>query len=489
MEFKRLPSNSEEILLNIINSDNPVEYLCDLFEKASPKRDDELRAILRELRQEGYIDVKWASGVPFFITLNNSAKVYKKQFAAEMVPKFHQSFSQKEEKTMVFISHRSIDKEVADILVDFFASTGISRNKIFCSSLPGNDINEKISNEVKAALKSSAINIAILSYEYYQSAYCLNEAGILWYKETSVIPIALPEINSNNMYGFLNNEYKLRRLDSDTDISYIYDAVSEATSAPQVKVSVITYENNKLKNRYRALLKTRESSNMNNSTTATFSTSEITTDDERVVLYYILRKNVRKVSKGDVVDWLHKNEIYNINVDNAFDLLSSFDGGKVINNTLEIGFDTFREYSANSDSLIFELKQYVDSHIKLSVNNFKSLWESDSIDDLIKLFIVYIIDEKMCRFGDRWMADGQIESIKNWELKHTLNSSLSDNYGSCLQYFIENDFVYESDWTSYGNPREYSLCISLRDFLFNCPEEYSNELYRIKNMNQLSLPF
>lgn len=63
------------------------------------------------------------------------------------------SVPQKEEKAMIFISHRSTDKGVADILVDFFVSTGISKNKIFCSSLPGNDINEKISEEVKEALK------------------------------------------------------------------------------------------------------------------------------------------------------------------------------------------------------------------------------------------------------------------------------------------------------------------------------------------------
>ena len=145
------------------------------------------------------------------------------------------------QKMVVFISHRSTDKAIADMLVDFLTGTGIPKTSFFCSSLPGNDINEKISAEVKAALKDSILNIAILSRDYYQSAYCLNEAGVLWYREdVPVIPIALPEIDSKNMYGFLNNEYKLRRLDSDTDISYIYDAVSEVVSALPCKASVIT---------------------------------------------------------------------------------------------------------------------------------------------------------------------------------------------------------------------------------------------------------
>lgn len=489
MGFKKLPSNSEKLLDKIICADNPVQVLCKLFEKASPKEDDELRAIIRELRQEGYIDVKWADGVPYFVTLNNSSKVYREQLAEYMAQKAHPLSQETEVNPVIFISHRSTDKEVADMLVGFLSATGISRDKIFCSSLPGNDINEKISDEVKTALKNSSVNIAILSYDYYQSAYCLNEAGVLWYNDAPVIPIALPEINSNNMYGFLSSEYKLRRLDSDTDISYIYDIVSAVVSAPHTKVSVVTYENNKLKNRYADFLKSREFSKPTVTVLTAIDASEITTDDERVVLYYILQQNVRKVSKSVVSDWLHKNEIYSINVDNAFDLLSSFDDGAVNNDTLEIGIETFRKYSANADSLLSALKDCVNSHTKLAVNSFKSLWLSDNWDEAMSLLIAYIVDERICNFGARWMAEGQTESIKNWESKNILDSTLSENYGSCLQFLIQNDLVYESDWTSYGNPREYSLCTSLQKFLFNCPKEYINELQKVKDSHTFELPF
>ena len=258
MDFKKLPSNSEKLLHKIVCADNPVQVLCNLFEKASPSEDDELRGIIRELRQEGYINVKWADNLPYFVTLNNSARVYEEQLAEYKAQKAPQISQETEMNPVIFISHRSTDKEVADMLVGFLSATGISRYKIFCSSLPGNDINEKISDEVKTALKNSSVNIAILSYDYYQSAYCLNEAGVLWYNDVPVIPIALPEINSNNMYGFLNSEYKLRRLDSDTDISYIYDTVNEATSTPHTKFGVVTSENNKLRNQYTNFLKSRK---------------------------------------------------------------------------------------------------------------------------------------------------------------------------------------------------------------------------------------
>lgn len=397
--------------------------------------------------------------------------------------------NQSEAKNMnpvIFISHRSTDKSIADMLVDFFSATGIPRTSVFCSSLPGNDINEKISAEVKAALMNSVINIAILSADYYQSAYCLNEAGVLWYCDNvPVIPIALPEINESNMYGFLNSEYKLRRLDSSTDIAYIYDKVCEAVSATQSKVSIITYETQKIKDRYAEYLSSRPTPTPQ---PLTICLDNLTTDDERIVLFYILQANVRKVSKSTVIEWLNNNEIYNVNIDNAFDLLSS-QGGQLQEETLTLSIEAFREYSQNAASLLQELKPYVDEHIKLASDTFARLWDDGSFDSTVKLFVAYIVDEKMCTFGDRWMATGQVESIKQWESKNTLFSPLGDNYGSCLELFKQNDLVYESSWTSYGNPREYTLCPSLRKLLFTSPNPYSEELQNVKDEHYCNLPF
>lgn len=53
MEFKKLPSNSKKILDEILQADNPVQMLCERFEGASRKGDEELRSILKELREEG----------------------------------------------------------------------------------------------------------------------------------------------------------------------------------------------------------------------------------------------------------------------------------------------------------------------------------------------------------------------------------------------------------------------------------------------------
>lgn len=152
---------------------------------------------------------------------------------------------------LIFISHRTTDKSVGEMLLDFLSTTGIPRGAIKCSSLPGNDVKEKISPEVRDWIRQSVVNIAILSSDYYDSAYCLNEAGILWYlNDIPVIPIGLPEITHDKMIGFLNGDYKIRRLDSDDDIAYIYDTVQEAMGVSPVKYSVINTETKKLRKRY-----------------------------------------------------------------------------------------------------------------------------------------------------------------------------------------------------------------------------------------------
>ena len=76
-------------------------------------------------------------------------------------------------------------------------------------------------------------------------------------------------------------------MNSDTDISCIYDVVGEAVSAPHTKASLITYENNKLRTRYAEYLKARELPPSGSDISITDTIAEITTDDERIVLYFM----------------------------------------------------------------------------------------------------------------------------------------------------------------------------------------------------------
>ena len=407
-------------------------------------------------------------------TTEKAAKVETVVTASEMHP-------------TIFVSHRSTNKEIADMLLNFFVGTGISRDLIFCSSLPGNDINEKISAEVKNAIKTSAVNIAILSQEYYKSAYCLNEAGVIWFRDTiPAIPVALPEVSSDSMIGFLNNEYKIRRLDCDDDISYIYDTVRTVISAQQVKASIITSEARKLKDHY---LKYIASRSFVPAAATRINITEVTTDDERIILYYIISKKVRRLKKQDVSAWINDEEIYDVNIDNAFDLLASLGSGKIVDDTLELDVHVFRDYSTGAESILRDLVPCIEEHRRLSRDKFETMWNSGLFNDDVKLFLAYIVEEKISSFGDRWMADNQIEHIKMWESKNSMKIKLSENYVTCLSLFVQNHLVYDSDWTSYGNPREYTLCASLKTYLLSRDFPYAGELITIKQKYIFEQPF
>ena len=81
MEFKKLPANSKKLLDEILQSDNSVQMLCERFESASRKEDEELRCILKELREEGFVKVSWASNKPYRVNISTSARTYSERLA------------------------------------------------------------------------------------------------------------------------------------------------------------------------------------------------------------------------------------------------------------------------------------------------------------------------------------------------------------------------------------------------------------------------
>ncbi len=386
----------------------------------------------------------------------------------------------------IFISHRITEEEVADMLYDFLVSSGVESSEIFCSSLPGNDVKEKISKEINLAIGESAVNIIILSFDYYKSAYCLNEAGIIWFKNVKTIIIALPEITPTNMIGFINSDYKIRRLSDVNDISAIYEQIIDALQIESTKQTVLTRGISKLQRRYDEWLADRKAPQKLKENDLLCN---ITTDDERIVLYYMLYKKIRKVNQKDLNKWLNEEEIYDINLDNAFDLLATIGCGRNDQNELELDIEYFRNFSVQTNELLEKLYENVKNHTIKSSSTFNKLWDSGGFDDIDKLFIAYIVEEKMVTFGDRWMAKRQVEQIKEWESKNNINGNLSKNYTRCLNYFIENKLVSVLSFTDHGNPREYCLRESVKELLLSDNICYKNELIEVKEAFYFDLPF
>jgi len=397
----------------------------------------------------------------------------------------------------IFISHRTTDKEFAEIFVNFLISIGVPFNSIFCSSLPGNDVKEQISKEVNSAIKKSVCNIVLLSKEYYESAYCLNECGIIWYLNSMnipVIPIGLRDVTFENMLGFLDRNYILRRLNNSDDLDQIYDTLQKigvviSSSRPEVSRAI-----NTLKERYNNIIANLKVQSENGVVQHDDSDIIYTTDDEKVLIYYIHSQKKRKIIKTDFSNWIDDNELFNVDFDNAIDLISKIDGNKICDDYLDLNIDFFRNItSANIDKSSPFYVAY-KKHQKLAKNTLIDLFNDKKLDDESILFISYMKERNLHSFGDRWLADKQIDDIRKWELDNTMYPKLSSNYANCLSLFIKFNIIYPTGFTSYGNPKEYTLYKSAIDWIFGDEFEFGDLLKTtkskyVKESDDFDLPF
>ena len=116
-----------------------------------------------KLHQYGLVSSYSPLGGSVMVTLSSAGKTYMERL------KECSGGDGSNMRSEIFISHRYSNKEYADIFQDFLVGCGVSKELIFCSSLPGNDVDKNIPKEVKEHLKHSAINVILLSSEYFES--------------------------------------------------------------------------------------------------------------------------------------------------------------------------------------------------------------------------------------------------------------------------------------------------------------------------------
>ena len=112
----------------------------------------------------------------------------------------------------VFISHSSQNKEIAEQLCAFLTRFGIDERKIFCSSIIGQGVGngEKLNDVICKAIKKSKLLIYLLSNDFLNSSYCMEELGIGWYlasfKRATCFYLVLPDIDLSELKGFINSK-------------------------------------------------------------------------------------------------------------------------------------------------------------------------------------------------------------------------------------------------------------------------------------------
>lgn len=134
----------------------------------------------------------------------------------------------------VFISHASADKPVVDWFVQLLeGGVGLRHSQIFCSSLegrkipPGKDFKAYIRDE----LAEADLVLALISRNYYASAFCMCELGAIWIQAKGLVPLVVPPLNVNDLGAVLSGIQSLK-IDDESDLDSMRDLLSTMTTDP-----------------------------------------------------------------------------------------------------------------------------------------------------------------------------------------------------------------------------------------------------------------
>lgn len=158
-----------------------------------------------------------------------------------------------EKKPLVFISHNSSQKQFVAALVNLLESCGFTPKNLFCSSVPGFHIglDEDIVETLrKKFVKYDLYVIYILSTDFFQSAYCLNEMGAAWVLQSKNSIIVTPNTDEQKIEGVVDkNKTRISFKNVDQMLSVrmieLRDKLLEFAQLPKVSdIEWIRYYNN-----------------------------------------------------------------------------------------------------------------------------------------------------------------------------------------------------------------------------------------------------
>lgn len=153
----------------------------------------------------------------------------------------------------IFISHSSRNVDVAVQLQSFLVNMGVERNDVFCSSIPGQGIEdgEQINTTIFQKIDTASQIIFLISQDFIASSYCMEELGVGWYRSvkenTKCYFLVLPDADLNDIHGFINKnviKFTILAEEKREDLSTLVECICEHYGANIPKHSTITVEEN-----------------------------------------------------------------------------------------------------------------------------------------------------------------------------------------------------------------------------------------------------
>lgn len=417
----------------------------------------------------------------------------------------------------IFISHAKADEMIGEKLLDTLVALGIPQDSVFYSSKyhTGVGLGKDFHNEVKAALESCEVVVFLLTPNFYASEYCLNEMGAAWYAEKKIIPILLGGLAPSDMRGFVDSHFIAFTPESeqvhmlaDFLTPYIADTAAVKPDTESVFGEFVTAAE-KLAEQVKAQNGSRGDTQ---SEAEKLILSGRLTDSEIILLNYFIESETPYLDDAkrynyETGKWDYNDECYelieyvakfdrfdytkprhSLNKSGYLDYI--YDGGGAYDGC-ELNIDLFRDLISVSP----RGREYIDKVLGRRMNFISSRSSENVMDKIVQdprlaettaLLIYYLLDTKVETLGDRWMADETKAAIKKWEDDNNIvNHKLSENYSTALWSLVVKDMVSATQYTSYGNPRQYKLKKEYDDGLFALSQKSRAVLEEVFGKNRV----
>ncbi|ART78503.1 TIR domain-containing protein [Sutcliffiella horikoshii] len=127
----------------------------------------------------------------------------------------------------MFISHSSKDEPICTAFVHLLEVLGVPETNILYSSSErfGIPADMNIFDYLRSSIVENFIVYYMLSDNYYESVYCLNEMGAVWVNQNDFSIYLLPNM-SKSIVGVIDSNKKGYRLDNAINLNQLREKIS-----------------------------------------------------------------------------------------------------------------------------------------------------------------------------------------------------------------------------------------------------------------------
>lgn len=127
----------------------------------------------------------------------------------------------------IFISHASIDKPLAEAMIDMFVvGLGLSLDHIFCTSVEGHTIPAGVEFKefMRHELTTGAAVVGLISHAYLESTWSVCELGATWGLAKEFYPVLISPVNYKSLPSFLAGTQSLL-IENDSHLDRLSDGL------------------------------------------------------------------------------------------------------------------------------------------------------------------------------------------------------------------------------------------------------------------------